>query len=164
MLTDWLPEHNSPELQYIETKWASLMSYGLSADKFRGGGRKVLLKNGGGQTLWAGPENGRQSAKKTDEPVVGSGHAANQQITFLSDGADNVRSLQYCMYPESTHVLDWFHVTMRLTVLGQFAKGLERSDPAAGDTVKQDLESAKWYLWHGNVKRPGKDRGLLADL
>ena len=27
----WLPEHNSPELQYIETKWASLMSYGLTA-------------------------------------------------------------------------------------------------------------------------------------
>ena len=50
------------------------------------------------------------------------GMQANQQITFLSDGADNVRNLQYCMYPESTHVLDWFHVTMRLTVLGQFAK------------------------------------------
>lgn len=34
---------------------------------------------------------------------------ANQQITFLSDGADNVRTIQYNMYPESSHVLDWFH-------------------------------------------------------
>ena len=30
-LEQWLPEHVSPELQYIETKWASLMSYGLTA-------------------------------------------------------------------------------------------------------------------------------------
>lgn len=36
------------------------------------------------------------------------GMQANQQITFLSDGADNVRNLQYNMYPESSHVFDWF--------------------------------------------------------
>lgn len=36
------------------------------------------------------------------------GMQANQQITFLSDGADNVRDLQYLMYPESEHLLDWF--------------------------------------------------------
>ena len=30
-LAQWLPEHASPELQYLETKWASLMSYGLTA-------------------------------------------------------------------------------------------------------------------------------------
>ncbi len=30
-LEQWIPEHVSPELQYIETKWASLMSYGLTA-------------------------------------------------------------------------------------------------------------------------------------
>lgn len=31
-LTEWLAERNSPELQYIETKWASLMAYGVTAD------------------------------------------------------------------------------------------------------------------------------------
>ena len=51
------------------------------------------------------------------------GMQANQQIAFLSDGADNVRELQNYMYPESEHVLDWFHVTMKLMVLNQFAKG-----------------------------------------
>ncbi len=35
------------------------------------------------------------------------GMQANQQIFFLSDGADNLRDLQFGMYPESTHVLDW---------------------------------------------------------
>ncbi|MBL4868327.1 MAG: hypothetical protein JKY67_18325 [Pseudomonadales bacterium] len=32
LLKQWLPEHISPELKYIETKWASLMSYGMTAD------------------------------------------------------------------------------------------------------------------------------------
>lgn len=32
VLNGFLPEHNSPELQYIETKWASLMSYGMTVD------------------------------------------------------------------------------------------------------------------------------------
>ena len=50
------------------------------------------------------------------------GMQANQQIFFLSDGADNLRDLQFGMYPESTHVLDWFHITMRLKVLMQYAR------------------------------------------
>ena len=81
------------------------------------------------------------------------GMQANQQITFLSDGGDSVRELQYIMHPEAEHVLDWFHVTMRLTVLNQFAKGLVLSDPEDGARVTKDLASAKWYLWHGNVKK-----------
>ena len=85
----------------------------------------------------------------------------NQQITFLSDGADNVRDLQYLMHPESEHVLDWFHVTMRLTVLNQFAKGLINSDPEAGKEMQKNLESTKWYLWHGNVKNAFRAFGGL---
>lgn len=79
------------------------------------------------------------------------GMQANQQIFFLSDGADNLRELQFGMYPESIHVLDWFHITMRLTVLMQYAKGLQTSDPATGNKVLSLLESSKRYLWHGNI-------------
>src|SRR5439155_20197621 len=48
----------------------------------------------------------------------------NQQIEFLSDGGDTVRDLQLYLSPEADHVLDWFHITMRLTTLTQTAKGL----------------------------------------
>ena len=34
------------------------------------------------------------------------GMQENQQITFLSDGTDNVRDLQFLMHPESEHILD----------------------------------------------------------
>ncbi len=70
--------------------------------------------------------------------------------------------------PESEHWLDWFHVTMRLTVMGQLAKGLalewvpveplgdeddevlERLDVSR---LQEHLERLKWHLWHGNVYR-----------
>ena len=81
------------------------------------------------------------------------GMQENQQITFLSDGADNVRNLQYLMHPEAEHVLDWFHVTMRLTVLKQFAKGLCHTDPEPGDELLRILERTKWFLWHGNTDK-----------
>src|SRR5664279_2362183 len=42
---------------------------------------------------------------------------ANQQVTFLTDGADDVRDLPLYLNPQAEHLLDWFHVTMRLTVL-----------------------------------------------
>ena len=39
----------------------------------------------------------------------------NQAITFLSDGDDTLRQLQWEMSPKATHILDWFHLTMKLT-------------------------------------------------
>ena len=55
------------------------------------------------------------------EVLKGQGMQLNQQIVFLSDGGDTVRNLQLYLTPEAEHLLDWFHVTMRLTVLRQIA-------------------------------------------
>jgi len=40
-------------------------------------------------------------------------------VVFLSDGGDSVRNLQAYLHPDSEHCLDWFHITMRITVLQQ---------------------------------------------
>ena len=95
----------------------------------------------------------------------------NQQVVFLSDGGDTVRDLQMRMSPQAEYVLDWFHVTMRLTLMRQLAIGLTnavppvRSDIRTGaddDDVDEtllaaelipDLTGLKWNLWHGNVRR-----------
>ena len=226
LLNEWLPEHTSPELLYIETKWASLMSYKSTADCLHDvlpvnqslnpatvrnhlhhvAKRQEAELEGKPDQLAGCPRDWGELPKPGKPMVVGidggyvrnweqknsnfeviagtsfsttqpskrfgfvqkmddhpqrrlmnvldkQGMQANQQITFLSDGADNVRDLQYYMYPESEHVLDWFHITMKLTVLNQFAKGLAHSDPDDGTKVTKALESAKWYLWHGNVER-----------
>ena len=64
---------------------------------------------------------------------------------------------------ESCHILDWFHLTMRLTVLHPYALGLTQVDAAGGKLLQECLNSIKWYLWHGNAKRAvGKTTDLDA--
>jgi hypothetical protein len=103
------------------------------------------------------------------EALKSRGLQMNQRVEFLTDGGDTVRELPLSLCPESEHWLDWFHVTMRLTVMGQQAKGLalERVpvEPMGEDgeemvmeqldvsALEKQLESLKWHLWHGNVYR-----------
>src|SRR4029434_6512570 len=65
-----------------------------------------------------------QSKRRLYEVLQSQGLLMNQAITFLSDGDDTLRALQMEMSPKATHILDWFHLTMKLTVLDQFGKGL----------------------------------------
>jgi hypothetical protein len=60
-----------------------------------------------------------KSKRRVYEVLKSQGMQMNQQIIFLSDGGDDVRDLQMYLSPEAEYVLDWFHITMRLTVLGQ---------------------------------------------
>jgi hypothetical protein len=100
------------------------------------------------------------------EVLKSQGMQANQQVIFLSDGGDTVRELQMYLHPEAEHVLDWFHLAMRVTTMGQMAKGLaSRETTAASRDVKKQLERIKWYLWHGNAFRALQGLGeLMMDL
>jgi hypothetical protein len=42
---------------------------------------------------------------------------------------------------------------MRLTVLGQYAKGLRHHDQQLGEEIQEKLERLKWSLWHGNLSK-----------
>jgi hypothetical protein len=92
-----------------------------------------------------------KSKRRLYEVLTSQGFQLNQQITFLSDGEDAVRNLQLYMSPEAEHILDWFHLTMKLTVLDQYGKGLVRCDPVLGQEIRDKIERLKWSLWHGNV-------------
>ena len=85
------------------------------------------------------------------EMLQAQGLQMNQDITFLSDGGDTVRDLQLYLSPQADHVLDWFHITMRITTMKQMAKGIPSHPPL--QDLEEDLDRAKWYLWHGNVFR-----------
>jgi hypothetical protein len=78
----------------------------------------------------------------------------NQPVTFLSDGGDTVRDLPLGLLPRSEHLLDWFHVTMRLTVMSRLAKGVRADDqPDLSADLEEEIEHLKWNLWHGKVDR-----------
>jgi hypothetical protein len=91
------------------------------------------------------------------------GLQANQDVTFLTDGGEEIRALTELITPASEHVLDWFHITMRVTVLEQYARGVAHHDEAAGARLLAELERIKWLLWHGNQHRAGETIGFFLD-
>ena len=93
----------------------------------------------------------RKPRRRLFQVLQSQGMQMNQQITFLSDGGDRVRELQYYLNPQSEHLLDWLHLTRRLTVMKQMAAGIENT--VLKESILPMSESAKWYLWHGNVVR-----------
>ncbi len=242
-----LPERTSPELLYLETKWASLAAYGLTTNllhevlpidqkhcvstvrnhTLRAARRKEQMlgdeqaiyiegspeelsrlpipdgplsvgldggivrarrgKNGeqfgnlfeviAGKSILSfhrdDPESASPSSKcfalvrsvdkkpkrRLFELLQAQGMQANQRVTFLSDGGDTVRMLPGYLHPAAEQILDWFHLTMRITVLRQCARGLEHQwaahvahDPQE-ESLERRLESVKHYLWHGNTGR-----------
>ena len=92
-----------------------------------------------------------QKAKERVLEVLNKqGLQGNERVVFLSDGAANLRQLQTYLTPNAHHILDWFHLAMRFTVLQQYLLGLTKVD-ADGEQMQKRLESAKWHLWHGNT-------------
>jgi len=239
-LAELLPEHTSPELLFLETKWASLVSYGVTAELLKdalpvdeklndvtirnhlfqiaermeqalGDERPVYIEgcerdwerlpipdgpltvgiDGGfvrarrkqghfevitGKSILAFKRDDPEDAEAPDakcfafvqtfddkpkrrlfELLKSQGMQENQQVTFLSDGGDDVRNLPLYLNPQAEHLLDWFHITMRLTVMLQMAKGLVETIEEGEERhelrqpVLDTLDSIKWYLWHGNV-------------
>jgi len=99
--------------------------------------------------------------------LVSQGMQANQAVTFLTDGGDDVRDLPRYLNPDSEHLLDWFHLTMRLTVMTNMAKSLRAAppdedkidlslppDPATPQTLKPQLNT-------GSTRHQRRNFGLI---
>jgi len=54
--------------------------------------------------------------------------------------------------PQSTeYILDWFHITMRITVMQQYVKGLAHHNPAEAEAIARLLRQIEGFLWKGNL-------------
>jgi len=52
------------------------------------------------------------------------GASESTSVTVLTDGDAGLRAIQQQVAPDSDHVLDWFHISMRFTNLQQITKGI----------------------------------------
>jgi len=221
-LLDLLADHTSPELCYLESKWSSLMSYGLTVDllkdsfpideklsietvrkntlnvakKINGllGEEKhiyatpfstvdpIAFKNestivgldGGYLRSWSDKKTnfelivGKSIPNKGNPRVLGlvssedekpkrrlfqmlesQGIKESDGVCFMSDGGESLKNLQTHINPNAKHILEWFHITMKITVLNQYIKGVTNIDEKQGTTANKLLSSIKWKLWHG---------------
>lgn len=75
------------------------------------------------------------------EVRVNQGIAMNHEVTFMSNGASNLCDPQRDMRPNAEHVLDYFHVAVRITVLQQMSRGQTAGLSAATRAAVAVLES-----------------------
>lgn len=91
--------------------------------------------------------------RRLHELLLEQGVGMRREVTFMSDGGKNVRNLQYDMRPNAEHVLDYFHIAMRVTVMQQIARGLPQPFATGKDAIVATLERVRHFLWHGNWRR-----------
>jgi hypothetical protein len=224
-LIELFTEHTAPELLYLESRWASLISFGMTAallkdvlpvadttnpetirchlhkvadrheadlDTSEPGSRNdgpaagqpspipreaiIVGIDGGYLRNWHDKKRnfevivGKSMAEDCDDRYFGlvrsqdadpkrrfcemlrrQGLPTDQPVTVLTDGGDSVRALVGDLPAGSEHYLDWFHVAMRMTVLGQYAKGLAHHNPLEAAALQDRLERIQWRLWHGDA-------------
>src|SRR3954447_2884790 len=224
-LTALFTEHTAPELLYLETRWASLVSFGLTAGllkdvlpidartnaaTIRNHLHKVATRQEAElgderpRFLEGDPADGKELPVPEGPIIVGLDGAylrswhdknrkfevivgksvpevrdhryfglvqthddkpehrlfevlraqdlrMNQGLTFLTDGGDSVRSFLDGISPCAETYLDWFHITMRLTVLSQYIRGLAGHNPVEALALQSRLDRIKWRLWHGDT-------------
>jgi hypothetical protein len=85
------------------------------------------------------------------------GATSRTPVTILSDGADGPRALGEAASVDPTHhVLDWFHLAMRIQHVAQAVKSWPEARLAEreeGARLADTIEHIHWRLWHGQVRR-----------
>ncbi|CAO3358488.1 hypothetical protein [Azospirillum melinis] len=85
------------------------------------------------------------------------GATASTPVTILNDGAEGPRSLTGAASSGPVrHVLDWFHLSMRIQHLAQAVKGRAAAEPAAAERkvpLADTVSRVRWRLWHGQTER-----------
>jgi hypothetical protein len=117
-----------------------------------------LSNDDGKPVLFSGvPGEADQQDTQLNGVLNGLGMTAETEVTILSDGADGPRSLgEAASIGTVFHVLDWFHLAMRIQHAAQCASGWPVStvsDCRTGARFADAVEHIRWRLWHGQTGR-----------
>jgi hypothetical protein len=84
------------------------------------------------------------------------GYMGRGEVMVLSDGAEIMKRLPKALPQPTTHIIDWFHIAMKIQPLQQIADHIVRWRDAGNSEmahVDADVRSLKWRLWHGQTDR-----------
>ena len=88
-------------------------------------------------------------------------------ITVISDGEVALPNLlRGATKGKVRHILDWWHISMRIQHVENAIKGLvQREDfPGTAAIFTKAAETLRWYLWHGKIQVAGTNlRWLIVD-
>ncbi len=75
---------------------------------------------------------------------------------MISDGAEIMKRLPKALPKPTTHIIDWFHIAMKIQPLQQVADHIDRTNASRSGRailIGDDVRSVKWKLWHGQTDR-----------
>jgi hypothetical protein len=81
--------------------------------------------------------------RRLHEVLMSQGVLPRQHVTFLSDGGDTCDALPAYLHPHSEHILDWFHIGMRVEQLSQTARGFSGTDECG---MSKEKFSRNWSV------------------
>jgi len=91
---------------------------------------------------------------RTLQALQHEGYVGRGEVTVLSDGAEIMKRLPRALPKPAAHIIDWFHIAMKIQPLQQAADHVARAaDSSTNKSIADDVRSVKWKLWHGQVDR-----------
>ena len=91
------------------------------------------------------------------------GYRGFGDVAVISDGAEILKRLPRVMPRPTTHIIDWFHIAMKIQPMQQIADHMARSqrdEPEASPSIARRIRAVKWRLWHGRVDESGNFSGV----
>lgn len=93
-------------------------------------------------------------AKHLRHDLITQGWNGQSKVTVISDGEPALPNLvRRAVRGPVTHILDWWHISMRVKHIENAVRGLLQSRGFSGLPLlfERPADSLRWYLWHGKV-------------
>jgi hypothetical protein len=97
-------------------------------------------------------------AKQLRQDLSALGWDGHRSVTVISDGEPALPNLvRGAVQGPVRHILDWWHIPMRVQHVENAVKGLllEEHFPGTPDLFKHPSETLRWCLWHGKIMKAG---------
>jgi hypothetical protein len=98
----------------------------------------------------------RELRARTLQALQFEGFSGHGEVTILSDGAEIMKRLPRALPKPTTHIIDWFHLAMKIRPMQQIADHIVGSRPILCGilaVIDAEIKALKWKLWHGQVGR-----------
>ncbi|MDZ4392515.1 ISKra4 family transposase [Cypionkella sp.] len=96
----------------------------------------------------------RSPAKQLRHDLIAQGWDGQSKVIVISDGEPALPNLVRCaVQGPVTHILDWWHISMRVQHIENAVRGLLQTKGFSGlpQLFERPAETLRWYLWHGRV-------------
>jgi hypothetical protein len=122
----------------------------------------------GGRCFVTSNTDQREMRDRSLQALRKAGYCGFGDVTVISDGAEFLKRLARAMPKPTKHIIDWFHIAMKVQPMQQIADHLVRSRSDLVEilpSIDRDIRAVKWRLWHGRVDRAIRDlERIIAQL